>query len=111
MPFAQRDENGRIMALFERPTENADEQVSSTDPDVEAFLRNAASHPPQQLLETTDREIVRVLEDLIEVLVDKNVLMFTELPLAAQDKLIRRRRARDQLGNDGNVMVGEDDII
>jgi hypothetical protein len=47
-----------------------------------------------QLLSETDVGLVRVLEDLIDVLIRKGVLQFTELPEAAQAKLLQRRTAR-----------------
>lgn len=48
-------------------------------------------------LSETDIGMVRVLEDLIDVLIRKGVLQFTELPAAAQAKLLERRTAREGL--------------
>ena len=50
-----------------------------------------------KLLESTDVKIVRVIEDLIEVLDAKNILKKSELPQDAQDKLTARAAAREKL--------------
>ena len=55
-----------------------------------------------------DNAIVRVLEDLIDLLIDKKLILFTELPAAAQEKLSGRKRIRQQLGS-GDLMV--DDVL
>ena len=112
MPFAQRDKDGSIVALHNSPTAEAPEYVSAGDPAVAAFLEMPDSpFPTREFLDTSDQELARVLEDLIEVLLEKGILMFTELPPAAQQKLINRRRARDFLTTDKPVTFGEDDII
>ena len=49
-----------------------------------------------------------MLEDLIDLLIDKKLILFTELPAAAQEKLSGRKRIRQQLGS-GDLMV--DDVL
>jgi len=46
------------------------------------------------LLNQTDMGLVRVLEDLIDVLITRGLIQFTDLPQAAQDKLLERRETR-----------------
>jgi hypothetical protein len=49
-----------------------------------------------------------VLEDLIEVLMSKGVISITDLPPAAQNKLLNRAQARQTLsGLEG--LIGDDD--
>jgi len=48
-------------------------------------------------LKNSDLEIARVTEDLIYLLVQKNVILFTELPEIVQDKLLSREKLRDKL--------------
>ena len=59
----------------------------------QAFLRG---DDPEGLaaLRASDLEVVRVLEDLIQVLIEKGVIQFTELPEPAQKKLLQRKRLR-----------------
>jgi hypothetical protein len=50
-------------------------------------------------LSQTDTSLVRVLEDLIDVLITRGVIQFTDLPEAAQAKLLERRETRASLDN------------
>ncbi len=112
MPYIRRDSEGRIIALQSTASEDASEHIASSDPEVLAFLQDSdSSDISQQYLATSDVELVRVVEDLIELLVDKNVLLFTELPSAAQQKLINRKKVRASLDGEDAVMVGQEDIL
>ena len=50
-----------------------------------------------KLLDSTDVQIVRVIEDLIDALDTANILKKSELPQDAQDKLTARAAARAKL--------------
>jgi len=52
--------------------------------------------------------IIRLLEDLIDLLIQKNVIFFTELPEQAQERIKERKRLRETL-NPQELMV--DDIL
>jgi hypothetical protein len=60
-------------------------------------------HPPddaiEQALDQADRDFIRVIEDVVELLIDKGVFMFTELPPQAQAKILKRQRLRDRHRN------------
>jgi hypothetical protein len=49
---------------------------------------------------------VRVLEDVIDLLVEKGVFRFTDLPAPAQEKLLSRRSLRSSLR--GLNLLGEE---
>jgi hypothetical protein len=53
-------------------------------------------NPPNSLSQT-DIGLARVLEDLIDVLITRGVIQFTDLPEAAQAKLLERRQTRATL--------------
>jgi len=112
MPYVKRDKDSQVIAIFaEEPMEDAEFLVAS-HPDVIGFLNmNASEEQSLQFLTSSDYELVRVLEDLIELLIDKNVVLFTELPSAAQRKLVQRRKARQNLREEDALMIGEDDIL
>ena len=56
--------------------------------------------------------MVRVLEDLIEVLMTKGVISITDLPWAAQTKLMNRAQARRQLsGLEGLINDDDEQLI
>jgi len=52
---------------------------------------------PPNSLSQTDIGLARVLEDLIDVLITRGVIQFTDLPEAAQAKLLERRQTRATL--------------
>ena len=56
----------------------------------------------------SDLEFVRVLEDLIDVLIEKRVIMLTDLPPAARRKLSLRSNLRDRL-SDLTDIVGDNE--
>ncbi|MFZ2391711.1 hypothetical protein, partial [Rhodoferax sp.] len=60
-------------------------------------------------LSQTDTSLVRVLEDLIDVLITRGVIQFTDLPEAAQAKLLERRETRASLNNRLQLLPADDD--
>ena len=52
---------------------------------------------PPNSLSQTDIGLARVLEDLIDVLITRGLIQFTDLPQAAQAKLLERRQTRATL--------------
>jgi hypothetical protein len=54
--------------------------------------------------------MARISEDLIDVLIGKNIINFTDFPKPAQDKLMRRRQLRSNLST-LTSLVGDDDSI
>ena len=112
MPYIQRDDDNQVIAIYaEAPSEDT-EHLAASHPDVIAFLNlNSSEEQSLQFLTSSDYELVRVLEDLIELLIEKNVVLFTELPFAAQHKLVQRRRARQNLNEENTLMIDEDDIL
>jgi hypothetical protein len=60
-------------------------------------------------LSQSDAAIARVLEDLIDVLINKGVIQFTDLPEAAQTKLMTRRQTRAKLSNSLQLLPEDGD--
>ena len=105
----ERDERGAIVAIRNSGGKKGLEPASLLDEEVLAFLRASGELDAlAQLLALSDNAIVRVLEDLVDLLIDKKLILFTELPAAAQEKLSGRKRIRQQLGS-GDLMV--DDVL
>ena len=65
----------------------------------------------QSVLIASDLELVRVLEDLIAVLIDKRIIMLTDLPQAAQRKLARRYELRSRLNDLGGIVAEQEEIM
>ena len=57
-----------------------------------------------------DASLVRVLEDLVDVLISRNVIRITDLPPEAQKKLFERKRFRESTrGNALKLIADHDD--
>ncbi|MCO5356943.1 hypothetical protein [Acidovorax kalamii] len=70
-------------------------------------------HPNPNPLSETDASLARVTEDLINLLVERGVIRFTDLPQAAQDKLLARQQTRSHLANSLRLLSdeGEDGLL
>jgi hypothetical protein len=112
MPYVSRDAEGRIETVSLAQQEGA-EWLESHDPELlHFFSENLGDDNPLSHLAKSDVDLTRVLEDLVDLLVQRGIINFTELPQAAQEKLLGRRTAREQLRkNSGNVLVDDDDIL
>ncbi len=91
MLYVLRDAAGEILSLHRTPVAGA-HSIAADHPDVAAFLGRS---PDQQQFASLDAGLVRVLEDLIDVLIRRNVLNFTDLPPEAQAKLFDRKHFRE----------------
>ncbi len=99
MPFVKRDADGAIIAVFGEATEDATDEIGSDDPGLLAFLSGGpADDAAHSDMLDSDLGMVRVLEDLINLLIDKGVIRITDLPEAAQQKLLERGSLRDKFG-------------
>jgi hypothetical protein len=104
--YIRRGTDSEIVAISKQSVEGFDEQVAEDDAELQLFLKDAKSSR-QQTLETSDLHMVRVLEDVINLLIERNVIRFTDLPSAAQGKLLSRRALREAV----NLLDDEDDNI
>jgi len=62
-------------------------------------------------LQESDAEVARITEDLVHLLVKKNVILFTELPEVVQEKLISREKLRSKLQTSISPIISEDETI
>ena len=108
MLYAERDENGKIIAIKNSPTNPDQKQVTEAEL-VEFFSQSDEIGSYETLLTLLDTRIIRVLDDLIDVLVKKNIILFTDLPEEARMKIGERKRIRKRLQDSSELMV--DDII
>ena len=98
MLYVERAETGKIVALHSSPHPNAKEQKAVLDEEILNFLYTTAGADPRKtLLSLSDISIIRLLEDLIDLLMQKNVILFTELPEQAQEKINERKKLRETL--------------
>lgn len=104
MPFVRRGPDGSIVAVSQVPGEGL-ELMAADAPELHRFLRGMGAYAEQ--LSATDQDFVRVLEDVVELLIDKGIILFTELPPSAQEKMLMRQQLRSHLGNRLDLL-GED---
>lgn len=108
MIYLERDTQGKIIALRREYTPGM-ECRQSVDNEILEFLGHQKTDDAVlQILAATDVGIMRILEDLINLLISKNIIMSTELPEEAQNKLQQRQQIRQKIGRETLIV---DDII
>ena len=96
MAFVHLDPSGKVLAVYEQPLEG----TTQVPDDFPALLEFANKNLPKtggpDEWVQSDIALARVLEDLIEVLIEKKLIMFTDFPEGAQKKLLDRRGFRKE---------------
>ncbi len=95
MPYVRRGADGRIESLHRERSAQATEFLDDLHPEVHAFLGRPA--PSNEDFSRLDAEFVRVIEDVIDTLIVKNVINITDLPAEAQAKLFARKSFRERV--------------
>lgn len=95
MLYVERGKDGKIIALHNTSTSTVQEQKSMMDEEVLEFFN--ANDSWKQLMAMSDLGAVRILEDLIDVLIRKNIIQFTELPEHAQQRIRERKQLREKI--------------
>lgn len=93
MPYVTRNAEGQLDSLHRQATDAASEFLDERHPEVLAFLGQAEGDSGFSRL---DADFVRVIEDLVDVLLSKNILNITDLPAEAQAKLFARKSFREK---------------
>jgi hypothetical protein len=102
MFYVRRNPAGLVISLHREPQADAQEFLAADHADVQVFF-GAAPEPapvtttPRETFDRMDTELIRVLEDLVNVLIGKNVIELTDLPPEAQAKLLLRKGFRERL--------------
>jgi hypothetical protein len=114
MPYVQRNESGEIIALWKEPPEGEHDFIPASDPAVPAFLdtlvRPGDANGHFSL--ASDLQMVRVIEDVINLLIAKHVIVLTDLPEAVQNKLLQQRSRREHLlGSTAIIAEGEQKLF
>ena len=112
MAYVQRDDQGNIIAVYDSPKEGAEEYLSINSDELITFLKQDGSADSARVaLSASDMTLIRVLEDLINTLIDKEVILFTDLPDAAREKLANREKIRGRLSDLDNLMGDDQGIL
>lgn len=111
MIYVKRAANGQFLQVASEPFDDMTEALPLDDADLQQWLAEDAQRAQQAQIEglqSSDLEMVRVLEDLIGILMDRGVIRFTDLPEAAQHKLQTRAQSRAQLNSLSKLLDEEE---
>jgi hypothetical protein len=109
--YVRRDAGGCIEALSRRPVAGSDpdwSEIAGDAPEVLNFIAEIVG--VDDALRHSDLPFVRVLEDVIDLLIDRAVIRFTDLPPPAQAKLLERRSQRQHHRQRLHLLGDEDDL-
>ncbi|MDH4580588.1 MULTISPECIES: hypothetical protein [Pseudomonas] len=109
MLYIQRDEEGRLVRVEAAEFDEMTGSLPADDQDIQAWYANLAMQSSLLQLKQSDLDMIRVLDDLITVLMAKGVIRITDLPPAAQSKLLSRNQAREALGGISRLIVDEEE--
>ncbi|TNV10115.1 tryptophan synthase subunit beta [Buttiauxella sp. B2] len=115
MYYVQRDEQGQLTRVECAPFSGMTEEIITASAEITAW-ENAHSVVDENLqhlkmLQKSDLEMVRVLDDLVFLLIQKGVITITDLPAMAQTKLMNRAQARQGLGGLEHLLNNDEGIF
>lgn len=97
MPYAIRSPRGDIFSLHREPVPGA-EWVDPDAGELRSFVGlSDAPDIAHAGFRQLDADLVRVIEDLVDVLISRQVIRVTDLPPEAQEKLFARKSFRERL--------------
>lgn len=116
MPYVQRNQSGAIVSLTALPVGEDDRFLAPDEPEVIQFLSHPEIGSDQRIqsefeLFAADLKMIRVVEDLIDLLTQKGIIMFSELPSAVQEKIICKKTVREQFQHTCDILVNDNSLI
>lgn len=108
MFYVQRDQQGVLVRVEAAPYAEATETLPADNHEIQAWYTHDVVETSLKQLKQSDLDMIRVLDDLIQVLTAKGVIRVTDLPPAAQAKLTDRTHARTALGG-LNHLINDDE--
>ncbi len=108
MFYVQRDAQGQLIRVEAVAFAEMDQTLAADDQEVQAWFANQTVETSLLQLKQSDLDMIRVLDDLIQVLMTKGVIRITDLPPAAQSKLMNRTQVRETLGGLNRLINDEE---
>ena len=109
MLYVQRNAQGQLIRVEAAAFACAQETLAADAQEIQAWFANQDVESSLLQLKQSDLDMIRVLDDLVQVLMNKGVLRITDLPPAAQSKLLSRTQARVALGG-LNRLIDDDEV-
>ncbi len=97
MLYVQRDEHGQLMRVEAASFVGASETLAADAQEVQAWYADQQLESSLLHLKQSDLDMIRVLDDLLHLLISQGTLRITDLPAAAQAKLLGRVQTREAL--------------
>ena len=97
MPFVKRDDSGAVVAVYLQAADPGLEEVTVDDSGLKTFLdKSLLEYAAGRQWMESDLSVVRVLEDVVDMLIERGVFVFMDLPEGAQQKLLELRGLRKE---------------
>ena len=106
MLYVVRGRDGAVQTVSRQALHDST-AVDDHAPEVEAFF----GRKPIRGFDEADADFVRVLEDLIDTLITNNVIRHTDLPPAAQKKLMLRKGLRSRISGALDFMGTDERLL
>lgn len=105
MPYVLRDAQGAISCVWAQAPDGVSvEFIDANAPELMAFM----GLPAEVGFSRLDQDFIRVIEDLLDLLIHKNVIRLTDLPPDAQHKLLSRKGARERMRGEAGLLDDSD---
>ncbi len=110
MIYVERNSEGNIINVELTP-DNHREEISVGDPELIEFIKQSphCEELTNLILHRLDLDMVRVIEDLLDIMIDRDLIRFTDLPIPVQEKLMFKRKIRT-LSNE-KTLLQEEEIL
>lgn len=96
MPYINRNHSGDPIGISEIQTVECSEFIESGDAELMKILFKLGNINLKNL--QSDIDLIRVIEDLVDILIAKSVISINDLPSPVQKKLLNRKSLRTQGG-------------
>lgn len=96
MLYVKRDTNQNVEAVFLTPQPEAHEEAGLDSQEIQEFLSRSEKSEDNTFL-SSDLDMIRVIEDLIQILLKKNLLSITDFPPSVVLKLMNRQNIREKM--------------
>jgi hypothetical protein len=107
MAYILKNKEGAIIAASPDTQVSADWiEVENSDTDYLHFLDEELKK--HHTFRESDIQLARVLEDLISILIERNLISYTDFPSAAQKRLNERQTLRQK--NNLHTLISDDDV-
>ena len=97
--FVARNAHGEIIGVDSQPLRADATYLSLADPELQDYMRRL------------DLDLVRVIEDVVDLLISRGVFRFTDLPETAQQKLSFRKNVRSRWQTVADPLSAEEPLI